>query len=148
MIHIGTVHLNGHEYSLDLNRAEQPRNESKGEPPGAAARRNFPTSRSELVLLNHKRKAIGAQNTSRPIPTVRPIEDLHRVTQLTRKEQAQPPVASQTRWKVDRDRLVKLISHFLSWCFPVREFSSPLQRILYLSVEGPKTKYRRRISLR
>ena len=38
----------------------------------------------------------------------------------------------------------KLHCRFLSWWFPVREFNSPLQRLLYLSVEGPKGKSSRR----
>jgi hypothetical protein len=142
MIHIGTVRLNGREYSLDLTPPNQARNDAKIEPSGAVARRNLPTARSEIFLLN-TRKTVGAQNVGRPTASMRPIEDLRRVAQFTRREHGQA-LAGQAKSKLDRDRAVKLVSRFLSWCFPVREFNSPLQRLLYLSMEGPKTRYRRR----
>lgn len=146
MIHIGTVHLNGHEYTLELNRANQARTDSKFEPAGAVVRRNLPTSRSEIFLLNPARKAVGALNAGRPTATIRPIEDFRRLAQFTHRQHAQA-LATEPKWKIDRDGAVSLVSRFLSWCFPVREFNSPLQRILYLSMEGPKTKYRRRFLL-
>jgi hypothetical protein len=145
MIHIGTVHVNGREYNLELNRATQPRNDSRPETGSATARRNFPTSR-EVFLLNPNRKQVAAQSTARQAATVRAIDDLRRVAELRRKEQS-PPLAAALHWKVDGDKAVKLVSRFLSWCFPVREFKSPLQRVLYLSIEKPKAKYRSRYLL-
>ena len=143
MIHIGTVQVNGREYNLELNRSNQPRNDARPETGSAAARRNFPTN-GEIFLLNPNRKQGATQSTARQVATVRAIEDLRRVAELRRKEQSQPLAAS---WKIDGDRAVKLVSRFLSWCFPVREFKSPLQRVLYLSIEKPRAKYRSRCLL-
>jgi hypothetical protein len=145
MIHIGTVQVNGHEYSLELNRANQPQDGSRPETRSPSARRNFPTN-GEVFLLNPNRKQAGAQSAPRHAATLRPIEDLCRVAELRRKEQSEPLGASPG-WKVDGDNAINLVSRFLSWCFPVREFKSPLQRILYLSIEKPKARYRSRYLL-
>jgi hypothetical protein len=71
MIHIGTVHVNGREYSLDLNRAPEPRNDCRPEAGNTPTRRNFPTSRSEILLLNPNRKTAGPHHSTRPSATVR-----------------------------------------------------------------------------
>lgn len=144
MIHIGTVHVNGHEYSLDLNRTRPEADESQDES-GAGPRRNLPTNRSEIFLLNSKRKP-ATHNQMRPASTIRAVEDLRRPAELRRREQ---PVnsAGEPKVTIPHEGAVKLVSRFLSWCFPVREFKSPLQRVLYLSVEKPKTKQRSRYSL-
>ncbi len=146
MIHIGTVHLNGREYSLELNRTEQPEKDAEGDSARRTARRNSKGGRSEVVRLNPNRRCVGAHNPLRPNRNNPSIKELRRFAAFARKEQAYAAPA-QTRWKIDRERLIKTTSRFLSWCFPLRGFHSPLQRILYLSVEGPKAKYRRRVLL-
>ena len=146
MIHIGTVHLNGREYSLELNRAEQAEKDSESDSAKPTARKNPKAGRSEVVPLNPNRRFVGTHNAIRPNRNSQSIEEALRFAAFARKEQVYAEPA-QTRWKFDRERLVRSISCFLSWCFPVRGFHSPLQRILYLSVEGPKSKYRRRILL-
>jgi len=145
MIHIGTVHLNGREYSLELNRTEQPGNDSEGDSARRTARKNPKGGRSEVVPLNPNRRFAAAQN---PLPSNRyrrSTEELRRFSASARREQVYA-LPAQTGRKFDREHLVKTISRFLSWCFPMRGHS-PLQRILYLSVEGPKPKYRRRFFL-
>lgn len=146
MIHIGTVHLNGREYSLELNRPEQAEKDSEGDSAKPTARKNPKVGRSDVVPLNPNRRFVGPHNAIRPNRNSQSIEEARRFAAFARKEQGYAPPA-QTRCKIDRERLVRSISCFLSWCFPVRGFHSPLHRILYLSVEGPKPKYRRRILL-
>ncbi len=145
MIHIGTVHLNGREYNLELNRAE-PSKGSEDDSARPTARKNLAAARSEIVLLNPNKRIASGHHAIRANRNVRSIEELRRLGPFVRKEQVHA-VPVQTQWKTDRERIVKLISRFLSWCFPLREFHSPLQRILYLSIEGPKPKYRRRVLL-
>jgi hypothetical protein len=143
MIHIGTVHLNGREYSLELNRSDNSEKEFSRDSAKRFARK-MPAGRFEVVPLNPNRRVTGGYN--RPKRNLQSIEELRRFAGLARKEQAQvAPV--QSRWKTDRERLVKGVCRFLSWCFPVREFRSPLQRVLYLSMERPKPKYNSRILL-
>lgn len=145
MIHIGTVNLNGREYTLDLKRTDPPRSDSAAEVTGTGPRRNLPTTRSEIHLLNVNRKP--SQHPDRPIATIRAIEDFRRLTHAAPRDQAVARVI-RPKWRTDHEAVVNLVSRFLTWCFPVREFKSPLQRVLYLSMEGPKAKYRRRFLLR
>ena len=145
MIHIGTVHLNGRTYSLELNRAENPE-KYEDESLRAGARKTPKTGRFEVVPLNPSRRFLGARNANRRRAGQFPIEEPRRSSAIARREQGHTAPA-QTRWQVDRERLVKAISAFLSWCFPVRGFRSSLQRVLYLSIEGPKPKYRKRLLL-
>lgn len=146
MIHVGTVHLNGREYSLELNRAGQPGKDSEGDSVRPPARKNLAAGRSAIVLLNTNKRFAGAHNAIRPNGNVRSLREMRRLTAFLRKKPAHA-ARVQTKWKPDRERVVKWASRFLSWCFPLREFHSPLQRILYLSVEGPKPKYRRHVLL-
>jgi hypothetical protein len=145
MIHIGTVQVNGHAYSLDLNRAAPETNDSGEEASSAPVRRNLPTTRSEIFLLNPSRKS-AAHDGARPIAAIRAIDDLRRLGESRQREQAQTLIADPQR-KITSEGAVKLVSRFLSWCFPVREFKSPLQRVIYLSVEKPKARYRSRYLL-
>jgi hypothetical protein len=135
MIHIGTVHLNGREYSLELNRSDNSEKEFSSDSPKRITRK-IPSGRSEVVPLNPNRRVIGAHSRS----------NRTLLATAARKEQAYAAPA-QSRWKTDRERLVKAVCRFLSWCFPVREFRSPFQRILYLCMERPKPKYSSRILL-
>jgi hypothetical protein len=146
MIHIGTVHLNGREYSLELNRLGRSEKYSKGDSAKPTAQKTLTAGRSEFVLLNTNKRSVGTYNATRPNGNVRSIRELRHLATAARKEQFLV-APGQTKWKSDCEGVTKLISHFLSWCFPVREFHSPLQRILSLSVEGPKPKYRRRVLL-
>jgi hypothetical protein len=146
MIRIGTVHLNGREYSLELNRVGQSGKDSEGDSARPTARKNLTAGRSKIVLLNTNKKSVGIHHATRPNGNIRPLKELRRVAAFTPREQAHAaPV--QTKWQPDRERVAKPISRFLSWCFPLREFNSPLQRILDLSVEEPKPNYRRRVLL-
>jgi hypothetical protein len=143
MIHIGTVHLNGREYSLELNRSDNSEREFNNDSAKRVTRK-VSVGRSEVVPLNPNRRVIGAHN--RPNRTLQSIEELRRLAPLARKEQAHAAPLS-SRWRTDRERIMKAVCRFLSWCFPVREFRSPFQRILYLSMERPKPKYGRRVLL-
>ena len=145
MIHIGTVHVNGREYSLDLNRTAPETDEPGVDAGSAGPRRNLPTNRSEIFLLNSKRKP-AAHNPSRSTATVRAVDDLRRFGDIGHREQALRNGA-EAQVKIPRDGAVKIVSRFLSWCFPVREFKSPLQRVLYLSVEKTAAKHRSRYLL-
>ncbi len=146
MIHIGTVHLNGRKYSLELNRAEPSERDSENDSARPTERKIPKGGRFEVVPLNPHRRFVATHPATRLNRTSSPIEEPRRLAASARKEKVHPAPA-QARWKIDSERLIKRISVFLSWCFPVRGFNSPLQRILYLSVEGPKSKYRRRILL-
>jgi hypothetical protein len=142
MIHIGTVHLNGREYSLDLNRPAEEKNDSHTEPSETPARRNLPTNRSEIFLLNPNRKPAGHHGARMP-RTVRSIDDVRRLAEARHQEEARAQ-ASPPKSNIDSDGAVKFVSRLLSWWFPVREFKSPLQRVLYLSIEKPEPKAKHR----
>ncbi len=146
MIHIGTVHLNGRKYSLELNCAEPPEKDSEGDSIRPTERKTPKAGRFEVVPLNPNRRFVPARHARRLSRATPAMEESRRLATFARKDNVHFAPA-QARWKIDRKRLKKTISAFLSWCFPVRGFHSPLQRILYLSVEGPKSKYRRRILL-
>ncbi len=144
MIHIGTVHLNGREYRLELNRSENSEKDVTGTDAARRAPRRLPPGRSEVVPFKPNRRiTTGHSRLSR---SAQSLEELRRITALTGREQVRA-VPLLSRWKTDRDRVVKAVCRFLSWCFPVREFRSPFQRVLYLSIERPKPKNHRRALL-
>jgi hypothetical protein len=140
MIHIGPVKFDGSKYSLRLDRSGR-----AGKPAGRERKpplqRNAQNGRSELVLVTSARKAAEATRA------------LARATEHVRSPQSMrlppsPAAIPEFHARSAQPAGAKLVSRFLTWCFPVRDFNSPLQRILYLSMEGPRVRKRRRLMLR
>jgi hypothetical protein len=139
MIHIGPVKFDGSKYSLRLDRSGR-----VGKPAG---RERKPTlqrnanGRSELVLVTSGKRAAEATKA------------LARAAEHVRNPQSvrlppSPAAGPEFHGRSVQPTGAKLVSRFLTWCFPVRDFNSPLQRILYLSMEGPRVRKRKRLILR
>ena len=79
MIHIGTVHLNGREYSLELNRSDNSEREFNSDSVKRTPRK-MPVGRSEVVPLIPNWRAMGAHN--RPNRSLQSIEELRRFAAL------------------------------------------------------------------
>jgi len=141
MIHIGPVKFDGTKYSLQLNRAGHSGKNASRERKTSLQRNALQNGRSELVLVNAARKQIEAAR-----PSSVPAEHTRHVHPV-RLPPANSP-RTDIEWPVAQPGAAKLVSRFLTWCFPVRDFNSPLQRILYLSMEGPRVRKHRRLTLR
>jgi hypothetical protein len=133
----GVVHLNSNQKRLDLNRGSQQRknyNRDKKTLP----RRNHLLARSEITSLYSQPKREEPYATKAPEGT------------SWRKQliQRSAPVSVKESFELGKSSHKKLVCRFLSWCFPPRGFASPLQRLLYLSMEGPKPKARSRVLFR
>jgi hypothetical protein len=140
MIHIGPVKFDGTKYSLQLNREAHSAKNSNRERK-TSVQRNVPQNgRSELVLVTPIRKQVEARPFAAPAEHTRHVQPLRL-----------PPASSagsHVEWAAAQPGAAKLVSRFLTWCFPVRDFNSPLQRILYLSMEGPRGRRHKRLTLR
>jgi hypothetical protein len=140
MIRIGPVKFDGSKYSLRLDqsaRAGKPAGRERKSP----LQRTAHNGRSELVLVTSARKAAEATRA-----LARAAEHVHREQSLRL-----PPSSAagpEPHVRSAQPTRAKLVSRFLTWCFPVRDFNSPLQRILYLSMEGPRVRKRKRLTLR
>jgi hypothetical protein len=133
--------FDGYKYSLQLNRSGRAGKTISRERKAPLQRNAAQNGRSELVLVNPARKPAEATRVF-----IRPAEHAHSA-QAVRLPSAAAPNA-HVEPPAEQPGTVKLVSRFLTWCFPVREFNSPLQRILYLSMEGPRARKHKRLILR
>jgi hypothetical protein len=132
MIHIGPVKFDG---------SDAPQTQAK--PAGRERKQPLPRSGTQngLVLVNLPRKAADSAKSPPPQPDfIRGVSPVR-----LRPRSDSPPAPERSVLPSGKARLV---ARFLTWCFPVRDFSSPMQRILYLSMEGPRVNRRKRLVLR
>jgi hypothetical protein len=133
----GIVHLNSNQKRLDLNRSSQHRkNYSRDKK--TLTRRNPLPARFEITPLCSQPKRAEPYATDAS-------EGIRWREQLIQRS---VPVSVKESSELGKSSQKKLVCRFLSWCFPPRGFASPLQRILYLSMEGPKPKARSRVLFR
>jgi hypothetical protein len=140
MIHIGPVKFDGTKYGLQLNRAGHSGKNTSRERKTSLQRNAPQNGRSELVLVNAGRKQVEARHVA---VSAEPTRHIHPV-RLPPADSA----ATHVEWPPAQPGAAKLVSRFLTWCFPVRGFNSPMQRILYLSMEGPRGRRHKRLTLR
>jgi hypothetical protein len=104
-------------------------------------RRNHLTVRSEITSLYSQPKQAAV--------TERCATDAsERIAWRKQLMQHAPRASVQVGVEPGKSNQKKLVCRFLSWCFPPRGFASPLQRVLYLSMEGPRRKARSRVRFR
>jgi hypothetical protein len=146
MNHKGILHLSSKPNGPE-NRSIESRKNATRDRKALARRTSLPMRRAEVAWLDSRRKAgeSGAQQTHSPdrAPWLEYLSQ--RFVRRGLKEKPAPEAAGETNNSAVQK---KLICRFLSWCFPVRGFNSPLQRLLYLSVQGPKSKRRSRLLFR
>ena len=134
MAHIGPVQFDGSD-GLQTNPTAR-----SGKTPNRERKLPLPRgAQNALVLVTPGRKAESARTAASPAESARTAQPLRL------RPSSEPTPAAE--WPVQSGK-ARLVSRFLTWCFPVREFSSPMQRILYLSMEGPRIKRQKRIILR
>ena len=133
MIHIGPVKSDGSD-GPQTRAVRNPNRERKLPLPRSGVQNG-------LVLVNSGRKAVDSA-----IAPLSQTEMIRGVSSVRLRAPSDLPAPAER--PVEQSGKARLVSRFLAWCFPVREFSSPMQRILYLSMEGPRVNKRRRLVLR
>jgi hypothetical protein len=127
------LHLNSNQKRLELNRSTQHRKNYNRDKRILTRRNHLPAGRSEITSLYSQGKPTAVpEQYSMDAPESIPWRErlVQRSASAQGNESSEPGNVGYE----------KLVCRFLSWCFPPREFSSPLQRLLYLSMEGPKPK--------
>jgi hypothetical protein len=146
MNHKGILHLSSKPTGLE-NRSIESRKNTTRDRRALARRTSLPVRRAEVAWLDSRRRAreSGAQHTNSPDKAPWLESLIQRFVRRSLKEKLAPRAVSGANNPGIQEQL---ICRFLSWCFPVRGFNSPLQRLLYLSVQGPKSKRRSRLFFR
>jgi hypothetical protein len=142
MIHIGPVRFDGSNDSLQLDRSGRAGKPIARERKALIQRNTTQNGRSELVLVNNsaRRTADAPKTVARTIEHIRSQQPLRLPTNEAPSPEVHGPAMPSAS--------TKFVSRFLTWCFPLRDFNSPFQRVLYLSMEGPRVRKRKRLILR
>jgi hypothetical protein len=147
MNHKRILHLNSKQDGSE-NRDLQVRKNVARDRKGLPHRAGLPIGRGEVAWLNSRRKVAESERQYTPLPCD-PLPWLRYLIQRFAPAGLQRKAGVEAAGGTNHSGIqAKLICRFLSWCFPVRGFNSPLQRLLYLSIQGPKAKRRSRLFFR
>jgi hypothetical protein len=146
MNHKGILYLSSKPSGSEDRTVESRKNPARARK-ALTRRTSLPVGGAEVAWLESRRKAgeCEAEHTHSPD---RPPWLEYLIQHFVRRRLKQQPALPAAGGTNNPGIQEKLICRFLSWCFPVRGFNSPLQRLLYLSVQGPRSKRLSRLFFR